>query len=108
MEEDKLSAFMESLGISTDDVWTLFLLIDKDDDGLVDIEQFVAGCMQLRGPAKSLQVAKMSYENRITREQIKRIVDDMDELKADVAKLVEARERKLASVLGPQAVSEAL
>lgn len=30
---------MESLGISTDDVWTLFLLIDKDDDGLVDIEQ---------------------------------------------------------------------
>lgn len=47
---------MESLGISTDDVWTLFMLIDNDDSGMVDIEEFVSGCMQLRGPAKSLQV----------------------------------------------------
>ena len=46
---------MESLGISTDDVWTLFMLIDNDDSGMVDIEEFVSGCMQLRGPAKSLQ-----------------------------------------------------
>lgn len=58
---------MQSLGISTDDVWTLFLLIDVDDNGVVDIEEFVAGCMQLRGPAQSLQVAKMAYENKLTR-----------------------------------------
>jgi hypothetical protein len=37
--------------LAQDDVWTLFLLID---------EEFVSGCMQLRGPAQSLQVAKMS------------------------------------------------
>lgn len=38
------------------------MLIDNDDNGFVDLSEFVSGCMQLRGPAKSLQVAKMSYE----------------------------------------------
>jgi hypothetical protein len=46
--------------LAQDDVWTLFLLIDVDASGRVDIEEFVSGCMQLRGPAQSLQVAKMS------------------------------------------------
>lgn len=51
---------MESLGISTDDVWSLFVLIDADDNGIVDLEEFVNGCMQLHGPAKSLQAARAS------------------------------------------------
>eukprot|EP00913_Durusdinium_trenchii_P002478 g2290.t1 len=67
LKENKLGTFMESLGISTDDVWSLFVLIDADDNGIVDLEEFVNGCMQLHGPAKSLQVAKMSYENKLTR-----------------------------------------
>ena len=33
--------------------------------------------MQLRGPAKSLQVAKMSYENKLTRQAIKHLHDDV-------------------------------
>lgn len=31
----------------------------------IDLEEFVSGCMQLHGPAKSLQLAKMSFENKI-------------------------------------------
>ena len=30
-----------------DDVWTLFMLIDVDDNGMVDLEEFVSGCMYL-------------------------------------------------------------
>jgi len=82
LEESKLGAFMESLGISTDDVWTLFMLIDVDDSGMVDLEEFVSGCMHLRGPAKSLQVAKMSYENKLTRQYIKQLLELVHEMKA--------------------------
>ena len=32
--------------------------------------RFVSGCMQLHGPAKSMQMAKMSYENKRTREAL--------------------------------------
>eukprot|EP00434_Breviolum_minutum_P037604 symbB.v1.2.033349.t1/scaffold4132.1/size44191/2 len=78
---NKLGSFMESLGISTDDVWGLFLLIDADENGVIDLDEFVSGCMQLHGPAKSLQVAKMSYENKITRQAIKHVTDDLQEVK---------------------------
>ena len=36
--------------------------------GMIDLDEFVSGCMQLHGPAKSLQMAQMSHENKITRQ----------------------------------------
>eukprot|EP00435_Cladocopium_sp_Y103_P045451 s1298_g13.t1 len=72
----------DTVGISTDDVWTLFMLLDSDMTGLLDIDDFVNGCMQLRGPAKSLQVAKMSYENKLTRSAIRDVVKELAAMKA--------------------------
>lgn len=77
LSEEKLGTFLESLGISTDDAWSLFMLIDADHNGIVDLQEFVHGCMQLRGPAKSLQLAKMAYENKLTRQAIKHLHDDV-------------------------------
>lgn len=31
------------------------MLLDADKNGTIDLDEFVAGCMQLHGPAKSLQ-----------------------------------------------------
>ena len=31
------------------------MLLDSDRTGLIDIDEFVQGCMQLHGPAKSMQ-----------------------------------------------------
>eukprot|EP00438_Fugacium_kawagutii_P004256 Skav214000 [mRNA] locus=scaffold1070:54073:62475:- [translate_table: standard] len=67
MSSGELASFMESLGISTDDVrtpGTLFTLLDSEHRGFIDLDEFVSGCMQLHGPAKSMQMAKMSYENK--------------------------------------------
>lgn len=65
------------MGISTDDVWTLCILLDTDQSGTIDLEEFVSGCMQLHGPAKSMQLAKMSYENRVTRRALKQVQQDV-------------------------------
>eukprot|EP00434_Breviolum_minutum_P000845 symbB.v1.2.000743.t1/scaffold36.1/size400579/15 len=70
METRKLGGFLESMGISTQDMITLFMILDADKSGLLDLDEFVTGCMQLHGPAKSLQVAKMSHENKVTRQQL--------------------------------------
>ena len=43
---------------------TLCMLLDADKSGSIDLDEFVSGCMQLHGPAKSLQLAKMSFENK--------------------------------------------
>ncbi|CAE7507301.1 cac [Symbiodinium natans] len=78
----------DSIGISTDDVWTFFMLLDKDENGLIDIEEFVSGCMQLNGPAKSLQLAKMSYENKLTRQALKRLSQELQILPKRICQYV--------------------
>lgn len=69
----KLSGFLESMGISTQDVWTLFMIIDVDKSGLIGLDEFVSGCMQLHGPAKSLHLAKMSHENKVARQMLSHV-----------------------------------
>mmetsp|Transcript_109916 Transcript_109916/g.262074 ORF Transcript_109916/g.262074 Transcript_109916/m.262074 type:complete len:199 (+) Transcript_109916:2-598(+) len=73
LAQQKMSSFLQSMGISTEDVLTLFLIMDADHSGFIDLEEFVSGCMTLCGPAKSLQFAMMSYENKLTRQAIKRL-----------------------------------
>ena len=73
------------MGISTQDVWTLFTIIDADGSGLIDLDEFVQGCMELHGPAKSFQVSKMSYENKITRQAIKKLVRELSDVKKRLA-----------------------
>lgn len=40
------------------------MLLDQDRSGSIDLDEFVSGCLQLHGPAKSMQMAKMSFENK--------------------------------------------
>jgi hypothetical protein len=63
-EHSELPAYLEALGISSDDVWVLFKLLDRDSSGEVDIHEFCAGCLQLKGDAKSFDVNCMIYESR--------------------------------------------
>lgn len=85
----KLSSFMESMGISTQDVSTLFMIIDTDKSGMIDLEEFVSGCMQLHGPAKSLQLAQMSHENRVTRQVIKHLANSISSIKKQMSSVLE-------------------
>ncbi|CAJ1368128.1 unnamed protein product [Effrenium voratum] len=86
---EKVSSFLESMDIATTDVWTLFMIIDQDQNGLIDIDEFVNGCMQLHGPAKSIQLARMSHENKVTRQSIKKLINEIIELRSEVQNLTE-------------------
>eukprot|EP00913_Durusdinium_trenchii_P023614 g22186.t1 len=55
------------------------MLLDADKSGLLDLDEFVEGCMQLHGPAKSLQVAKMSHENKVARQQLQELREGLEE-----------------------------
>ena len=84
MGSAKFRNFLESMSISTEDISTLFTIIDSDQSGLIDLEEFVQGCMQLHGPAKSLQLAKMSFENKITRQTMKSMANSLEDLKVQL------------------------
>ena len=60
------------------------LLLDVASDMAVSARKFgsefsrfslpaSAGCLQGRGPAKSIQLVKMSYENKVTRQALKKV-----------------------------------
>jgi len=83
----KFANFLESMSISTEDIGILFTVMDSDRSGLIDLDEFVQGCLQLHGPAKSLQIARMSFENKITRQAIKAIGGAMIELKQELEEL---------------------
>jgi len=87
LSQQKMSSFLESMGISTEDIWSLFMIMDSDGSGLVDVEEFVAGCMKLCGPAKSLQLAMMSYENKLTRQAIKKLTVELVDVRSRLTKM---------------------
>ena len=80
----KLPNFLESLGIATTDAWTLFAIMDIDMSGDIDLEEFVATCLELNGPAKSYQMARMSRENKLTRRAIKEMLTMVAEVQTQL------------------------
>eukprot|EP00434_Breviolum_minutum_P019826 symbB.v1.2.017495.t1/scaffold1358.1/size123611/1 len=67
MLEEKLDApevreYFETLGLDVWDAWTFFKLLDLDAGGAISIEEFLMGCLRLRGPARAIDVEKMIYD----------------------------------------------
>lgn len=81
LQQEKLRSFMHSMDIATDDIVTLFMVIDADGSGDITLDEFVYGCMNLAGPAKQLQVARMGYENTIIRKELKALRVDLRKLR---------------------------
>jgi len=50
------------MGLDIDQVRTLLTLLDRDQNGEVDIEEFITGCLRLKGGAKSLDMAILQYQ----------------------------------------------
>jgi len=62
MQDENVLTFMSTLELDIDQVRTLLTLLDRDQNGEVDIDEFVAGCIRLKGGAKSLDMAILQYQ----------------------------------------------
>jgi hypothetical protein len=62
IEDVRLVAYFERLGLDLSDVKQLFVLLDKDHAGTIDIEEFLIGCLRMQGQAKSMDMCKLLYE----------------------------------------------
>lgn len=40
----------------------VIIIMDKDDSGRIDIDEFCTGCMRLKGPAKSFDIHCVQFE----------------------------------------------
>eukprot|EP00747_Dinoflagellata_sp_TGD_P209219 gnl/TRDRNA2_/TRDRNA2_82627_c0_seq1.p1 gnl/TRDRNA2_/TRDRNA2_82627_c0~~gnl/TRDRNA2_/TRDRNA2_82627_c0_seq1.p1 ORF type:complete len:598 (+),score=101.70 gnl/TRDRNA2_/TRDRNA2_82627_c0_seq1:77-1870(+) len=65
IQDRKVMAYFRTLGIDGTEAAGLFKLLDLDGSGAVGINEFVMGCMRLKGGAKTVDVATLMYENKL-------------------------------------------
>merc|ERR1719188_1614473 len=57
-------AFFKVFGLDVNQAQGFFELLDLDESGKVDIEEFIGGLMRMRGVAKGADMAMIMFENR--------------------------------------------
>merc|ERR1712032_1524179 len=57
LQDDQAAAYFAALEVDVSDAWTLFKLIDNDESGVVELQEFVEGCLKLKGPAQAIDLA---------------------------------------------------
>merc|ERR1712173_488569 len=62
MEDENVLTFLSTLELDIDQVKTLLCLLDRDQNGEVDVDEFITGCIRLKGGAKSLDMAILQYQ----------------------------------------------
>eukprot|EP00930_Biecheleria_cincta_P008949 TRINITY_DN110562_c0_g1_i1.p1 TRINITY_DN110562_c0_g1~~TRINITY_DN110562_c0_g1_i1.p1 ORF type:complete len:520 (+),score=67.26 TRINITY_DN110562_c0_g1_i1:129-1562(+) len=68
--DQEFNAYLSYLNVSVDDVFDIFDVFDIDGSGQVSLEEFVSGCMKVKGFAKSLDVMKVKKDIMIVRQEI--------------------------------------
>eukprot|EP00747_Dinoflagellata_sp_TGD_P097617 gnl/TRDRNA2_/TRDRNA2_167186_c2_seq1.p1 gnl/TRDRNA2_/TRDRNA2_167186_c2~~gnl/TRDRNA2_/TRDRNA2_167186_c2_seq1.p1 ORF type:complete len:171 (+),score=38.27 gnl/TRDRNA2_/TRDRNA2_167186_c2_seq1:104-616(+) len=101
LEATDLQAYFSSMDIDVEDAWTLFKLLDSDGSHRVELDEFVMGCMRLRGNAKGVDIAIMMYEQRVAQKQ-------MDSFIKFVESELRALENELKGIRETQAAEEVL
>mmetsp|Transcript_7701 Transcript_7701/g.17245 ORF Transcript_7701/g.17245 Transcript_7701/m.17245 type:complete len:106 (+) Transcript_7701:2-319(+) len=74
-----MKALFASIGLDASDVWTLFKLLDIDGGSMLELEEFIAGCLRLKGNATSVDLAKLSYEHKFFSQKMLRFIMKADD-----------------------------
>jgi hypothetical protein len=73
LTSERASAFFATQQLDTSDAARLFSLLEADEMGAVAIEDFTLGCLRLRGPAKSSDVAALLKDSKVNRKYAKEL-----------------------------------
>lgn len=64
LSDKRVRAHMMALGLQLDEARGLFRLLDLNKSGMLTIDEFIFGCMRLKGNARSIDLATLMYENK--------------------------------------------
>jgi hypothetical protein len=70
LHDKEIGAYFDSLGIDANQATNLFNLLDTDRNGSIDEDEFMFGCIRIKGEAKSLDVAIIHEEIKLSRESM--------------------------------------
>lgn len=78
LEDPGMAEYFRLVGISRKEAKDLFQLLDLDSSGTLSVKEFVHGCLGLRGPAKSLDLARLAYNHELQGNRLLSIEQKLD------------------------------
>lgn len=64
LDDPEIQLYFKTVDLDISEARGLFQLLDADQSGAVEAEEFVMGCLRLRGQAKAIDLATLMYESR--------------------------------------------
>lgn len=62
LDNPALSTYLQSISVDPTEASLLFTLIDNDDSGMIDYEEWLCGCMRIRGAARAIDTILLHHE----------------------------------------------
>lgn len=90
LANEQVKAYFSLLSLDVHEAQGLFHLLDMDESGEVGIEEFIMGCMRLKGTAKSIDLATLLYENKRLHKMMTRTSKKIESDLADIRQAVTA------------------
>lgn len=59
LNQDRVLAYMSTYGLDVSDMSAMFRILDADNTGAIDMEEWLIGCLRLKGQAKCLDVMRL-------------------------------------------------
>eukprot|EP00930_Biecheleria_cincta_P074140 TRINITY_DN61369_c0_g1_i1.p1 TRINITY_DN61369_c0_g1~~TRINITY_DN61369_c0_g1_i1.p1 ORF type:complete len:606 (-),score=120.40 TRINITY_DN61369_c0_g1_i1:21-1838(-) len=84
LSDESVRLYLEGLGISTSDAWSLFMLLGDPVTGVLRPDAFLEGCLKLNGSAKSVDIAALE---KTMQAEIQEIFTAIGALEKEVRKL---------------------
>eukprot|EP00930_Biecheleria_cincta_P071586 TRINITY_DN59076_c0_g1_i1.p1 TRINITY_DN59076_c0_g1~~TRINITY_DN59076_c0_g1_i1.p1 ORF type:complete len:610 (+),score=95.09 TRINITY_DN59076_c0_g1_i1:57-1832(+) len=74
LDDPTLAAYLRVLGLEVHDAERLFRLLDADDSGVVNLTEFLEGCMRVKGVARSIDMYAVMAECRRTNSTLETVL----------------------------------
>jgi len=78
LDDDRVKAYFQTLELDVSQARALFMLFDVDETNAVGIDEFIGGCMRLKGSAKSIDVNMLLYENEQIMSKLSDFIDNVN------------------------------
>jgi len=100
IDQPAMQEFFQSIEVDVSEAEGVFHLLDVDQSGTIELEEFLNGCLGLHGPAKAIDLATLMYDTRelsrafVAHSQM--VYDSLQELHATDLKADEEQEHSEA------------
>eukprot|EP00927_Polykrikos_kofoidii_P021514 TRINITY_DN20325_c0_g2_i1.p1 TRINITY_DN20325_c0_g2~~TRINITY_DN20325_c0_g2_i1.p1 ORF type:complete len:821 (-),score=108.81 TRINITY_DN20325_c0_g2_i1:39-2468(-) len=77
LQDDRIMTYMSILDLNISEAHSLYKILDIGETGNVSIDDFVWGCLRLKGNAKSVDLCTLIYETRQTRVKFEKLLESI-------------------------------